>query len=322
MDPGRFLRLACRAPMLRVPLLAVLVVLVAGCASMRPEAPRGPSLQEQVEAAIAGFDGTGFGGTVGVYAERLGTGERVAINADTLFPTASMIKVPILVATFDAIARGDLAYDQTLVYRDSLAYPGGDLTAQLRDSSRVPLSEAVMLMLTMSDNTASLWLQRLVGGAAVNEALQRRGFAHTRVNSRTPGREADRERFGWGQTTPREMARLVTLIRRGEAVAPGADEEMYRAMTRSYWNDEALSALPPWVQAASKQGAVDRSRSEVLLVNAPHGDYVLCVITKNQTDTTYEADNAGYRLLRTLSALVWNHFEPDASWAPPAGPRY
>ena len=118
------------------------------------------------------------------------------------------------------------------------------------------------------------------------------------------------------------MARLVTTIRRGQAVSPGADEEMYRAMTRSYWNDEALSALPPTVQAASKQGAVDRSRSEVVLVNAPHGDYVFCVITKNQTDTTYEASNAGFVLLRRLSALFWHHFEPESDWTPPSGTRY
>ena len=298
--------------------LVAAAVISAGCASAQlASAPAPLTLQQKVEAAVAGFDGV-----VGVYAEHLVTGERVEVYADSLFPTASMVKVPLLVGTFDAVERGALAYDQTLVYRDSLAYPGDDLTAALRDSSSVPLSEAVTLMMTMSDNTASLWLQKLVGGAVVNDWLARRGFAHTRVNSRVPGREADRTRFGWGQTTPREMARLVTLIRRGEAVSPGADEEMYRAMTRSYWNDEALAALPPTVQAASKQGAVDRSRSEVVLVNAPHGDYVFCVVTKKQTDTTYEAQNAGFVLLRRLSGLFWDHFEPDSGWSPPAGTRY
>ena len=304
-------------------LAAALAVLSLGaCATAQPATPAAPpparpSLQQQVEAAIAGFDGV-----VGVYAEHLATGDRAEVRADTVFPTASVVKVLLLVGTFDAIVHSALAYDQALVYCDSLAYPGEDLTAVLRDSSTVPLSEAVMLMMTASDNTASLWLQRLVGDAAVNEWLARRGFEHTRVNSRVPGREADRTRLGWGQTTPREMARLVTLVRRGEAVSPGADEEMYRAMTRSYWNDEALAALPPTVKAAPKQGAVDRSRSEVVLVNAPHGDYVSCVITKNQADTSYEASNAGFVLLRTLSALFWAHFEPDSGWAPPAGTRY
>jgi beta-lactamase class A len=70
------------------------------------------------------------------------------------------------------------------------------------------------------------------------------------------------------------MARLLVSVRAGEAVSRAASEEMYRALTRVYWSGEALSALPPWVQAASKQGRWTRSRSEVVLVNAPSGDYV------------------------------------------------
>jgi hypothetical protein len=93
-------------------------------------------------------------------------------------------------------------------------------------------------------------------------------------------------------------------------VSRAASEEMYRHLTRSYWTGEALSQLPPWVQAASKQGAVDRSRSEVVLVNAPSGDYVFAVITRNQRDTTYGAGNAGFELLRRVSALLWRTFEP------------
>jgi beta-lactamase class A len=86
---------------------------------------------------------------------------------------------------------------------------------------------------------------------------------------------------------------------------------MYRVMTRTYWNDEALSVLPPTVQVASKQGAVSASKSEVLLVNAPHGDFVLTIMTKNQEVRRWEADNAGYVLIRDVTRLVWNTFEPD-----------
>jgi beta-lactamase class A len=70
------------------------------------------------------------------------------------------------------------------------------------------------------------------------------------------------------------------------------------------------------VQAASKQGFVDRSRSEVLLVNAPTGDYVLAVITKNQADTSYTTDNEGSRLIRAVSRAVYEHFNPDDPWRP------
>jgi beta-lactamase class A len=177
------------------------------------------------------------------------------------------------------------------------------------------LDKVVLLMETMSDNTASLWLQHLCGtGTAINRWLVEHGFEKTRMNSRTPGREKDWVRYGWGQTTPREMAELLVMIREGRAVSPKSSEEMYRVLTRTYWNDESLSQIPPTVQAASKQGAVSASRSEVVLVNAPHGDYVFCVITNHQSDQSWGPDNDGYELLRAISRTLWQYFERDSQW--------
>ncbi len=72
-------------------------------------------------------------------------------------------------------------------------------------------------MITHSDNTAAVWCEKLAGGGAtINEWLNTNGFKFTRVNARTPGREKDNKEFGWGQTTPREMANLFGMIRAGE----------------------------------------------------------------------------------------------------------
>jgi beta-lactamase class A len=262
----------------------------------------------------------GFRGAAGIYVRHLNTGATVAIRSDELFPTASMIKVPILVGVFDRMERGELGFLDTLVYRDSLLYPGEDILGSYRDSAAVPLAQVLMLMITTSDNTAALWAQHLAGtGTRINAWLDAHGFEHTRVNSRTPGRERDREVYGWGQTTPREMAELLVTIREGRAVSAAASEAMYRHLTRIYWTGEALSQIPPWVQAASKQGAVSRSRSEVVLVNAPSGDYVFCVITREQEDERWEHDNAGFVLLRRVSAILWDHFESGHPWRPAEG---
>ncbi len=120
-------------------------------------------LQHKVEALVKGFNGD-----VGVYVRNLSTGQMAALQSDTLFPTASMIKVPILCAVFDKINKAELKYSQELVYRDSLKYDDG-VTGSFRDSTKIPLAEIVMLMITLSDNTASLWLQQLAGtGTTIN----------------------------------------------------------------------------------------------------------------------------------------------------------
>ena len=258
----------------------------------------------------------GFRGEVGIYVRNLKTNKFVAINADTIFPTASMVKVPILVGTFDKIHQGGLKYDQEITYKDSLDYDDG-IVGSLKDGAKLPLSEVVFLMCSVSDNTGSLWLQKLAGGGIrINAILDSLGFQSTRVNSRTTGREADRTKYGWGQTTPREMADLITMIRQGKIGSPAASDRMYRNLGRQYWDSEGLSQLPENIKTGSKNGAVNQSRSEAILVHAPHGEYVYCIITKNQKDESWGRENEGFELLRKVGALLWQHYEPKSNFKP------
>jgi len=262
----------------------------------------------------------GFNGDVGIYVKNLKTGKIASINADTIFPTASMIKIPITCGIFDKIEKGELDYHSELMYCDSLLYAGEDILGSFKDSEKIALNKVLMLMITTSDNTASLWAQLLAGtGSAINEVMASNGLKYTRVNSRTPGRKDNQKKYGWGQTTPKEMATLLTLIRDGKMINPAASERIYRNLIRIFWDTEALSQIPPTVQVASKSGAVDAARSEVLLVNAPHGDYVFCITTKNQKDTSWNYSNEGWTMIRKLSNLLWNYYEPNFGWKQPEG---
>ncbi|MBC9913004.1 serine hydrolase [Chitinophaga varians] len=258
-----------------------------------------------------------FKGTAGIYVQQLATGEWAAVNADTIFPTASIVKIPLLVGLFDKLDKGELGYHQTLIYRDSARSGGSGLMQFFKDSSETEVSVLAALMMAYSDNTTSLWNQQLAGGgAAVNALMEKYGLKDTRVNSRTPGREENRKIYGWGQTTPREMATLVTKIFRGEVISRPSSERMYRLMTKGYYDEQALTQIPPYVQAAAKTGSVNESRSEVVLVNAPHGDYVFYIGTKNIQDQRWVADNEAVNMIREISALLWKHFEPKSKWTP------
>ena len=262
----------------------------------------------------------GFNGDVGIYVRHLKSGKTVTINADTIFPTASMIKIPITVGVFDKIEKGLLKYDSLLTYRDSLLYEGEDILGSFKDREKIHLAKVLMLMITTSDNTASLWAQYLAGtGASINSWLETNGSVYTRVNSRTPGRELNWAKYGWGQTTPKEMAELLVSIHNGKVISERASERIYRNLIRIYWDSRALSQIPPYVQVASKSGSVEQSKSEVVLVNAPHGDYVFCVITKNQKDQTWTSKNEGNVLIQNVSKLLWKHFEPNSDWKPAQG---
>lgn len=262
----------------------------------------------------------GFHGDVGIYVKNLKTGKTAELHADSIFPTASMIKVPITSAIFNKIEHQELDYHSILTYKDSLLYAGEDILGSFKTGEKIAFSKILMLMITTSDNTASLWCQSMAGGGeTINALMEQIGLTNTRVNSRTPGRAVNQAKYGWGQTTPKEMATLITLIRHGKLINPAASERIYRNLTRIYYDSEALSEIPPYVQVASKSGAVDDARSEVLLVNAPHGDYVFCITTNRQEDTSWNDNNEGWVLIRKLSKTLWNYFEPSSRWKPAPG---
>lgn len=261
-----------------------------------------------------------FHGMAGVYVLNLKTGKEAAINADTVFPTASIVKVPVLVGIFKKIEEGVYTYHQPLIYRDSIARGGSGLMQFFKDSTPTELRTLISLMLSHSDNTAAVWCEKLAGGGTeINSWLNENGFQFTRVNARTTGREKMNKEYGWGQTTPREMANLMVMIREGKTISKAASELMYRDLTDVFYDEYALSQIPPYVQEASKQGMVNDSRSEAVLVNAPHGDYVFYIATKNNNDQRWETDNEAWQLARNVSALLWNYFEPHYGWKPASG---
>ena len=259
----------------------------------------------------------GFNGDIGIYVKSLKTGKTVAINADTIFPTASMVKVPILIGVMDKIQKDELKYNQEMIYKDSLLYAGVDILGSFKTDEKIELGKLIMLMLTMSDNTASLWLQSLAGtGTRINAILDSLGFKSTKVNSRTPGREENRSLYGWGQTTPREMATLLERIYKNEIISVAACERMQRSLARNFWDSHAISQIPPYIQVFSKNGAVDESRSEVLLVNGKKTTYVFCITTKNIKDQSWKNENEAWVLARKISKILWEYFEPHDKWNP------
>ena len=259
----------------------------------------------------------GFKGDVGVYVYDMEKNKIAAVNADTIFPTASMVKVPIFIGLMHKIYNGELTYHQDMLFTDSVRYSEGqEILASFKDSQRIALNDLIMLMMSMSDNGASLWLQGLAGGGIqINKYLDSLGMKDTRVNSRTPGRKENWNQYGWGQTTPREMATLMRFIAENKIINKQISERMLRMMSRQFWDEDAISQIPPNVFVADKSGAVDQTRDEVLYVNGKH-PYIFCICTKNIKDSSWEHDNEAWVLTRKLSALLWKHFNPKSKWQP------
>jgi beta-lactamase class A len=268
-------------------------------------------LQKQIQELL-----TGFHGELGICVDDLKSNRITTINGDSVFPTASIVKIPIMIGVMSKIQKKELDYHQAMIYTDSLYYnEGEDILASFKPNEKISLSKLLMLSLSTSDNTASLWLQGLAGGGIrINQILDSMGFVYTRVNSRTPGRETNRSVYGWGQTTPIEICALLKKIVNNEIFNQQISERMLRILGRQYWDEVALSQVPPNVFAADKNGALDECRNEVVYINAPH-PYLFSIFTKNNKDQSWDYNNEAWVITRKLSNLLWKYFNPKSKWA-------
>ena len=262
------------------------------------------ALEKQIRDLVSGFHGT-----VGIYVHELKKDRVASFNADTVFPTASIVKIPIMIGIMDRIQNKELEFHQVMIYKDTIHYdPGEDVLASFKPDEKILLSKLMLLSISLSDNTASLMLQGIAGGGQrINYLMDSLGYLYTRVNSRTPGREKDREIYGWGQTTPREIARIMEQIEKGEILSKKSSDRMLRTLGRQYWDEVAISQIPPNIFVASKSGAVDESRNEILYVNAPN-PYIFSIFTKNNTDQSWDYNNEAWVLTRKLSALLFTYY--------------
>jgi beta-lactamase class A len=300
---------------------AAATFLLAATALAVPVRAAGPSpLERRLEERLRTFPGR-----LGVAALDLDTGETVAVNADTRFPTASVIKVPVMATVFHQIADGRIRKDQLLTLNEEEKVGGSGVLHSLRAGAQFSVADLLYLMIAISDNTATNMLVGLVGTKNVDDLMAQSGLPLTRLYRPTfRGGKADvfpeeERQFGLGSTTPREMARLLEKIARGTMVGPAASEEMVALLRKQQDRDMIPRRLPETddVVIASKSGTDSRTRpdgkegairNDVAIVSTPKGRYVVAIFTQGVTDLRWGADNEALVTGAEISRLVFDHF--------------
>jgi beta-lactamase class A len=279
-------------------------------------------LRAELEARIAEHHGT-----VGLVVLDPGTGGSLTIRGNERFPTASSIKVPVLLQLFHQVDAGRIRLDDPVVMLDADRVPGSGVLQLFDAPLRITVGDAATMMITQSDNTATNLVIDKLGIRAVNARMDSLGYPRTRLwakvfRSSTTSIDPDSSRvWGLGVSTPMEMARMFDAIYRGEAFSPEASRRMVAMLRRQAWGyNEIPRYLPPGVVVAHKTGSVNASRNDCGIVYAPRPegkdifdppagdgtDYVLCVFTTDNEDRSWQpVDNQAEVLIGELSRIVW-----------------
>lgn len=266
----------------------------------------------------------GYAGVVGVSVRNLATGESLSIRGGETFPTASLIKVAVLVALLDEVAKGRIALDDplTMIARDQVG--GSGVLQHLHSGLQLTVEDAARLMIVISDNTATNLLLDKVPMRTVWAKMDSLGLPHTRIHSKTFLRSTSvamdsSVKYGLGVTTPDETVRLFALLHEGRAVSPRMDS-LALAMLRGNedWN-KLVRWLPDGATAAHKSGDVDQPRNDCGILYGPDAPVAVCVMTRENRDTSYATDNPANLLIARIGAEVYRFFNPSAP--PPTIPR-
>jgi len=282
-----------------------------------------PSLADRLAARVRFFDGT-----VSLYAKNLDTGRDVGLEPDRRVRTASTIKLPIFCALESLVAAGRVRWDEPLTVGHADKVSGSGVAADLEDGTPLSVRNVAVLMIIVSDNTATNLVLDRISADAVNAFMDTLGLRQTRALRKVRGdgpvledasgwSEAGRleanARFGLGVSTPREMVQLLERLHHGEVVSPAASADVIGVLKRQQFKDGIGRHAPEGEEVASKSGALDALRADVGIAYTTGGPVAMAITVDDMPQVDYSPDNAGNRLISDLARAIAEDLGRSAS---------
>ena len=269
-------------------------------------APTPPEwLETRVRAEIGGFNGN-----VSLYAKNLDTGATYSFGGDTRVRTASTIKIAVMVEAFARVAEGRAKWTDELVLTKEKKVSGAGILPEFAEGLKLTLRDAVHLMMTLSDNTATNLVIDHVTADAVNARMAALGLKDIRLMRKVfgggeseEGKKEENKRFGLGRSSPREMVILLEKMERGEVVSPAVSKEMLDLMKREQGRHGIGRTL--WrMPKATKSGALDALRSDIGIIYTPKGRIAMAITCDDMPEVEWTVDNPALLLMSRLSEIL------------------
>ncbi len=268
------------------------------------------SLRDAISSRIAATPGA----VVGLSFEDLQAGDRIDINADTVFHAASTMKIPVMIEVLRRAEQGAFSLDQEvlLVNRfssivDGSPYPmikadDEDTALYALVGTRVSIRNLLRRMITRSSNFATNELISLVGAPNVTATARAIGATHTQV---LRGVE-DQKAFDAGlinTTTAGDLARMLLAIENGTVLSPALSAEMKEILLAQEVNDKIPAGLPPGTPVAHKTGEITAVSHDAAVVYPPgRKPYILVVMTRGIRDPAQST-----ALIADISRMIYAH---------------
>ncbi|MGL5061646.1 MAG: serine hydrolase [Microcoleus sp.] len=243
--------------------------------------------------------------TAGIFLVDLDTGGYLNFNGDVTFAAASTIKVPILIAFFQAVDEGKVQLDRMLTLQQEHIAGGSGELQDKAPGTKYSALEVAKKMIVVSDNTATNMIIELLGGKEVlNQQFAAWGLKATVINNNLPDLE------GTNTTSPKDLINLMAQVDRGNLVSVKSRDRILQIM-RQTENDSLLpKGLGEGAIIAHKTGNINSLLADSGMVDLPNGKrYLLTVMVKHPPETEKPAQT----LIRDISRMSYRHLNGEAT---------
>ncbi|BAY08633.1 serine hydrolase [Calothrix sp. NIES-2098] len=234
----------------------------------------------------------------GMFFLDLDTGNYLDIGGDRVFPAASTIKLPILIAFFQDLDAGKVRLDETLTMRGDLVTNGSGVMQYERVGKKYSALETITKMVTISDNTATnMIIDRLGGAAKLNQRFRSWGLKDTVI------RRLLADLRGTNTTSSQDMARVLALLVNNKLVSESSKEQALDILRHTTIHTLLPAGLGKGAVIANKTGDIGFLIGDAGFITMPNGKRYLAAIFVKRP---YK-DSRGRDFIRQVSQLVYNY---------------
>ena len=249
-----------------------------------------------------------YPGRVAIYLKDLKSGRTWMHHPDDLFPAASLIKVPVMIAVFYKIREGQLALDERMALSRRNRVGGSGSLKWRPDGTKLTMRELLVHMINESDNTATKMVLDRLGIGYVQQQFPRMGLLYTGIYEEGMSIKGGRVMHE-NYTTAREMSSLMDRIYMGQAVDKVSSEVMLEILKKPKAVASRLAkGMPMGWEIAHKTGLLRQACHDSALFLTPNGDYAVTVLTGQN-----RSYSAAKNFITKIAKVTFKHY---------AGPQY
>lgn len=242
------------------------------------------------------------GTAIGVAIHHLTTGERLALNGEHDFASASTVKILILAALAREFDAGRLNPDDTRKAPEEIRLEGSGVVNWLDPDLELTLRDHAWLMTAISDNSCSNVCIDAVGIDRINEVGSALGAGATRLGRMFMGRNAP-PGPSKNRATANGLVAILDAIENNTAASAEQCAWMRTCLGDQQHVDRIARHLPDGVDYAGKTGTITGINHDCGILTGKHGKVSLAVLTEG-FENPYDADRFIGRIGTAVAGLV------------------